>query len=126
MSHVRGKNTAPEMLLRSALHKAGYRYSLHRKDLPGKPDIVFTARRKIIFIHGCFWHGHENCNQGGLAKSNEAFWKEKLAKNRERDRRVTGELKTAGWQVLVVWSCSLRSARKVSDTTTRVIRFLEN
>lgn len=126
MSRVRGKNTAPEVLLRSALHRAGFRYSLCRKDFPGKPDIVFTSRHKIIFIHGCFWHGHENCNQGGLSKSNQAFWKEKIAKNRARDRRVTDELVAAGWQVLVVWSCSLRSVRKISDTIARVTRFLES
>src|ERR1700761_665323 len=87
MSRVRGRNTAPEMLLRSALHRAGFRYSLYRKDLPGTPDIVFTARRKVIFVHGCFWHGHENCNQGGLSKSNQSFWEDKLAKNRARDQR---------------------------------------
>jgi DNA mismatch endonuclease (patch repair protein) len=126
MSRVRGKNTAPEMLLRSALHRAGYRYSLHRKDLPGKPDIVFSSRRKVVFIHGCYWHGHENCNQGGLAKSNQAFWTDKLAKNRARDRRVTKDLKAAGWQVCVVWTCSLRSIRKISDTIARVTRFLES
>jgi DNA mismatch endonuclease (patch repair protein) len=114
------------MLLRSALHRAGYRYSLHRKDLPGKPDVVFASRRKIVFIHGCFWHGHENCNQGGLSKSNQAFWKDKLAKNRARDRRVADELAASGWQVLVVWSCGLRSARKISDTIALVTRFLES
>jgi DNA mismatch endonuclease, patch repair protein len=125
MSRVRGKNTAPEILLRSALHRAGYRYSLHRKDLPGKPDIVFASRRKIVFIHGCFWHGHENCNQGRPSKSNQAFWADKLEKNRARDRRVIDDLKAAGWQVHVVWSCSLRSARKISDTIARVTSFLE-
>jgi DNA mismatch endonuclease (patch repair protein) len=114
------------MLLRSALHRAGYRYSLHKKDLPGIPDIVFTSRRKIIFIHGCFWHGHDNCNQGGLAKSNQKFWKDKLAKNRARDMRVIEGLTAAGWQVLIVWTCSLRSARKISDTIARVTHFLES
>ncbi len=125
MSRVRGKNTIPEMLLRSALHRAGFRYSLYRKDLPGTPDIVFTSRRKVIFIHGCFWHGHENCNQGRLSKSNQSFWEDKLAKNRARDQRVTKELMAAGWKVFVVWSCSLRSVKKMSDTIARVIRFLE-
>ena len=126
MSRVRGKNTAPEILLRSALHRAGYRYSLHRKDLPGKPDIVFASRRKIVFIHGCFWHGHANCNQGRLSKSNQAFWADKLERNRARDRRVINDLMAAGWQVHVVWSCSLRSARKISDTIARVTSFLES
>lgn len=125
MSRVRGKNTIPEMLLRSALHRAGFRYSLYRKDLPGTPDIVFTSRRKVIFIHGCFWHGHENCNQGRLSKSNQSFWEDKLAKNRVRDQRVTKELMAAGWKVFVVWSCSLRSVKRMSDTIARVIRFLE-
>lgn len=126
MSRVRAENTAPEMLLRSALHRAGYRYSVHKRDLPGKPDIVFTSRRKVIFIHGCFWHGHKNCNQGGLSKSNQKFWNDKLAKNRARDRRVKAALTAAGWQVLVVWTCSLRSAQKVSYTLARVKRFLES
>lgn len=126
MSRVHAKNTAPEIVLRYALHRAGFRYSLYRKDLPGKPDMVFVSRRKIIFIHGCFWHGHENCNQGGLSKSNQEFWKDKLAKTRARDRRVTEALTTAGWKVLVVWSCKLRSARMISDTISRVTRFLES
>jgi DNA mismatch endonuclease (patch repair protein) len=126
MSTVRAENTAPEMLLRSALHRAGYRYSLHRKDLPGKPDVVFTSRRKIVFIHGCFWHGHQNCNQGRLSKSNRPFWSDKIAKNRARDRRATEDLIAAGWQVHVVWSCSLRSARRTSNTIARVTHFLEN
>lgn len=126
MSKVRGKDTAPEILLRSILHRAGYRYCLHKKDLPGKPDIVFPSRRKIIFVHGCFWHGHENCNQGGLAQSNRAFWSDKLARNRARDKKVSEELVAAGWQVYVVWTCSLRSVRKIADTVAQVTRFLES
>lgn len=126
MSRVRGKNTAPEMLLRSALHKAGYRYALHRKDLPGKPDIVFSSRQKVIFLHGCYWHGHPDCNQGRLSKTNRAFWAEKLAKNKERDIRVTDELVALGWDVLVVWGCELRSSQKLANAVSRVIHFLEN
>jgi DNA mismatch endonuclease (patch repair protein) len=126
MSRVRGKNTTPELLLRSILHRAGYRYSLHRKDLPGKPDIVFNSRRKVIFIHGCFWHGHEECNQGRPPKSNESFWSDKLAANRARDRRVSEELIADGWQVYVVWTCHLRSSQKITDAIAGVTRFLEN
>ena len=125
MSSVRGSNTGPEMLLRSALHKAGYRYALHRKDLPGKPDLVFSRRRKIIFMHGCYWHGHE-CNQGRLAKTNEAYWANKIANNQERDQRVIGQLEALGWGVSIVWSCQLRSAQKLANTIANVIRFLEN
>jgi DNA mismatch endonuclease (patch repair protein) len=126
MSRVRGKNTTPELLLRSILHKAGYRYSLHRRDLPGKPDIVFAPRRKVIFVHGCFWHGHQKCNQGRPPRSNEAFWSDKLAANLARDRKATEELIMDGWQVYVVWTCNLRSARKISETIARVTHFLEN
>jgi DNA mismatch endonuclease, patch repair protein len=126
MSRVRAKDTVPEMLIRSALHRAGYRYSLHRKDLPGTPDIVFRSRRKVIFIHGCFWHGHRNCNQGRLSKSNQPFWAAKLERNRVRDRRVTQDLIADGWGVYVVWSCELRSEKKILDTIARVTLFLES
>lgn len=126
MSQVRGKDTAPEMLVRSALHRDGYRYSLHRKDLPGKPDIVFGPRGKVVFVHGCFWHGHRNCNQGGLSKSNREFWKSKIAKNRARDRRVRRDLISEGWEVMVVWSCELRSSKKLANTIYRIQEFLES
>jgi DNA mismatch endonuclease (patch repair protein) len=126
MARVHSRDTGPELLLRSALHRAGYRYALHKVDLPGTPDVVFTKRKKIIFIHGCFWHGHRKCNQGRPAKSNTAFWTKKLASNRARDKAVLTYLAEEGWKVHIVWSCQLRSAQKIADTITEVTRFLES
>ena len=104
MQAVKSRDTGPEMLVRRLLHRMRYRYRLHRKDLPGTPDIVFTSRRKAIFVHGCFWHGH-GCPKGRLPKSRRDFWEAKLKGNRERDRRKEEELRSLGWSVLVVWQC---------------------
>ena len=106
MSRVRAKNTRPEMFVRRMLHKAGYRYRLHVANLPGKPDLVFAGRRKVIFIHGCFWHLHD-CEQVRVPKSRVEFWAEKLSSNKERDERNLAELRRQGWSVLVVWECQL-------------------
>ena len=106
MSAVRGKNTKPEMRVRSAIHKQGFRYSLHRKDLPGKPDLVLPKYRTIIFVHGCFWHGHD-CIKGKRPATNKAFWQEKLDSNAERDRRNEAVLSKTGWRVFVIWECEL-------------------
>lgn len=108
MSRVLSKNTRPEMLVRRMLHKAGYRYRLHRADLPGKPDLVFVARKKVIFVHGCFWHMHEGCPQARIPKSRVEFWTTKLRTNKERDERNLVELRRLGWQTLVVWECELQ------------------
>jgi DNA mismatch endonuclease (patch repair protein) len=102
MSRIKGKNTKPELTVRSMAHRLGYRFRLHRRDLPGTPDLVFASKRKVIFVHGCFWHGH-GCKRGGTgAKSNPEFWSAKIERNRERDRRVRAELEAKGWQSMVI------------------------
>jgi DNA mismatch endonuclease (patch repair protein) len=112
MSAVRGKNTAPERFVRSALHRLGYRFRLHRKDLPGTPDIVLPRRRSVMFIHGCFWHGHK-CRRGSLPTSNVEFWQRKIAGNRIRDARAQKELRKQGWRVLTIWECETKNERKL-------------
>jgi DNA mismatch endonuclease (patch repair protein) len=109
MSRIKGRDTKPELLFRKALHARGYRYRLHDKRLPGTPDLVLTAQRCAIFIHGCYWHGHENCRYFRLPKSNTAFWQEKIGGNIARDQRNIAQLLEAGWRVLVVWECAIRS-----------------
>ena len=107
MRRVRSEDTKPEMLIRRLLHRLGYRYRLHCGDLPGKPDLVFPGRSKIIFVHGCFWHGHR-CRSGlNKPASNLAYWMPKLLRNKARDRKNKGLLKRLGWDVLVVWECQL-------------------
>lgn len=107
MSRIRSKDTRPELKVRSILHRLGYRFRLHRKDLPGKPDIVLPRFKKIIFVQGCFWHGH-NCTLASKPKSNQAYWKKKIITNRERDRKVKKALRQMGWQVLELWECEIR------------------
>lgn len=114
MSHIRGKNTKPEWAVRRMVHAMGFRYRLHVKKLPGKPDLVFPRRRKIIFVHGCFWHAHGCRHASQLTpETNARFWKEKLARNVQRDRRDLRLLWEAGWQVLVVWECETRDAERL-------------
>lgn len=108
MSKIRSKNTKPEIMLRKMLHRAGFRYRLHDPKLPGKPDLVFAGTRKVIFVHGCFWHGH-GCRVGArLPKSNTSFWVEKRLRNRERDLRQELELRALGWDPLIVWECEIK------------------
>ena len=104
MQSVKSKNTGPELIVRRLLHGMGYRYRLHRRDLPGKPDVAFISRRKAIFVHGCFWHGHD-CPKGRLPKSRLDYWGPKLDKNRARDRTKEEQLNSLGWSVLVIWQC---------------------
>lgn len=106
MQAVKGKNTGPELAVRSMLHRLGYRYRLHREDLPGTPDIVLTGRRAAIFVHGCFWHGH-GCRIGQLPRSKLDYWGPKIHANRKRDERKRTDLDAAGWRVLTVWQCEL-------------------
>jgi DNA mismatch endonuclease (patch repair protein) len=103
------------------LHSDGYRFRLHRKDLPGKPDIVFPGRKKVIFVHGCFWHGHR-CRKGRLPKSNERFWQDKIDTNRARDKRHIRALAEAGWKSLVIWQCELKEPL---EARKRIVDFLE-
>lgn len=115
MQSVQTKDTGPELTVRRALFAAGYRFRLHRRDLPGSPDIVLPGRRKAIFVHGCFWHGH-GCSKGRAPKSREEYWLPKIAANRERDRRNIAALEAIGWSVRVVWQCELRDPRTLMDS----------
>lgn len=109
MSRIRGKNTSAELIVRKLVHRMGFRFRLHRKDLPGTPDLVFSRQKKVIFVHGCFWHRHPNpeCALSRLPKSRLEFWLPKLEGNRARDERNRLSLEAAGWQVLIVWECEL-------------------
>lgn len=111
MSRIRGRDTRPEMLMRRGLHGRGLRYRLHGKDIPGKPDMVFPKYRAVIFVHGCFWHGH-GCSLFKWPKTRAAFWKSKIESNMERDRDALAALKADGWRVLVVWECALKGKQR--------------
>lgn len=108
MSRVRSCNTQPELLVRSLLHKMGYRFRLHRKSLPGSPDIVLPKYRTVIFVHGCFWHRHAGCKHATMPEANASYWKEKFEKNRRRDRSHAKCLREMGWKVVVVWECQTK------------------
>jgi DNA mismatch endonuclease (patch repair protein) len=107
MSRITGKNTKPEIILRSLLHKSGFRFLLHEKNLPGKPDIVLPRYRSVIFVNGCFWHRHENCRLSYTPKSNQNFWEKKFSDTVKRDREKIRLLKEKGWNVITVWECEL-------------------
>lgn len=124
MSAIRSTGMKPELSVRSLVHRMGYRYRLHAKDLPGKPDLVFRPRKKVIFVHGCFWHQHakEDCRDGRQPKSNTGYWAPKLARNVERDASNVAALEAAGWRVLVLWECEvLKDGPKLQ---TRIRKFL--
>ena len=120
MAGIRGTNTKPELLIRSLLHKKGFRYRIHVKDLPGKPDIVLPKYRAVVFIHGCFWHGHKDCHLFRLPGTRTEFWQEKILRNQANDSRAVALLLASNWRVCIVWECSIRGARKdpekVADT----------
>lgn len=122
MARVRARNTKPELAVRKLLFSMGYRYRLHVKSLPGKPDIVFPSRRKIVFVHGCFWHRHANCSLSRMPKSRKTFWLGKLEGNRLRDVRVSAALRRDGWSVATVWECQLS---KLDKLAARLRRFME-
>ena len=109
MSRIGGRDTKPEIAVRSGLHRLGFRFSLHRKDLPGKPDIVLPAYDTVIFVHGCFWHCHHQCKYFRMPKSNKRFWREKLDGNKKRDQKSVELLIEAGWYVGTVWECLIRN-----------------
>ncbi len=123
MSRISGKDTQPELVVRSLLHSMGYRYRLHRKDLPGKPDITLPKHKKVIFVHGCFWHGHNNCPRSKRPTSNVEFWSNKLDKNIARDREVIKKLTDSGWDVLVIWSCEVNELHTLRN---KLLSFLED
>lgn len=113
MRGVRSKNTSIELAVRHALFRAGYRYRLHYKNLPGTPDLVFPSRKKVIFIHGCFWHQHTRCGKAKLPATNQGYWLPKLRRNVERDRQNLSDLRRLGWKSLVIWECQLANLDKV-------------
>jgi DNA mismatch endonuclease (patch repair protein) len=115
MSLIGGRDTAPELLIRSLVHRLGYRFRLHRKDLPGTPDLVFTRRRRVIFVHGCFWHGHD-CPRGRMPSSNVAFWERKIGRNKERDALAQQRLRDDGWKIFVVWQCETKCHDELQKT----------
>lgn len=116
MSRIRSKGSKPELQLRRLIHGLGYRYRLHVKDLPGKPDLVFPGRKKIIFLHGCFWHQHEGCKDSRIPDSRRDYWEPKLGGNVTRDRQHEQALGQMGWKVLTVWECDLRRREQLVET----------
>ena len=127
MSRIRGKDTKPEMLLRRGLHGRGLRYRLHRANLPGKPDMVFPKYRAVVFVNGCFWHGH-GCPQFRWPKTRATFWRIKINLNMERDRNVLAALKAENWRVLVIWECALMGKYRMtlSEVLTHAETFIRN
>lgn len=121
MSGIRGKNTRPEMIVRKALHAAGFRYRLHGKNLPGRPDLVLPKYQTVIFVHGCFWHGHE-CSEFKWPKTRPDFWRNKIESNLARDGKAIASLRKMGWKVHVIWECDLRKFPE--KTTGKVARLL--
>lgn len=115
MSRIKGRNTKPERVVRSLLHRMGYRFRLHRTDLPGKPDIVLPKYKSVIFVHGCFWHRHKDCKFAYTPKSRTDFWIKKLESNANRDQKIIGELTALGWKVITVWECDLRVPGQLSS-----------
>lgn len=120
MQSVQTQNTGPELVLRKLLAKLGFRYRLHRRDLPGSPDIVFPGRRKVIFVHGCFWHGHR-CAKGRLPKSRLDYWEPKIAANRKRDSKNEKALEALGWKSLTIWQCQMSD---LNSLKSHALRFL--
>lgn len=121
MALVRSKDTKPEMAVRKLVHRLGFRYRLHGQKLPGRPDLVFKKRKKVIFVHGCFWHRHENCKHARMPKSNTEFWIEKLNHNKIRDDKNLETLAQLGWKSLIIWECEIRD---IVELEKRIIVFL--
>jgi DNA mismatch endonuclease (patch repair protein) len=115
MSRVKGRDTKPEKIVRSLLHRLGYRFRLHRRDLPGKPDIVLPKYKKAIFVHGCFWHGHEGCPRSARPTSNADFWNKKIDGNMRRDAAAQEQLTALGWKFLVIWQCGMRNLEALTE-----------
>lgn len=126
MSKIRGRNTKPEVFIRNIIYSAGFRYRLHARGIPGRPDIAFASRAKVVFVNGCFWHGHD-CRGTRLPKSNRKFWNDKIERNRARDIRNLAECRQLGWSCLVVWECALRGKGRLSEDrlSREIITWLE-
>lgn len=123
MSKIKGGNTAPEMIVRRLVFSMGYRYRLHRKDLPGRPDLVFRSRKSVVFVHGCFWHQHKGCKKATIPKTRTEFWSKKLNRNAERDVEVRKALTKLGWRVLTIWECE---TKEPNNLTVKIREFLDN
>jgi DNA mismatch endonuclease (patch repair protein) len=122
MARIGGKNTKPEIAVRKLLHSLGGRFRLHRKDLPGRPDVVLPGRRLAIFVHGCFWHRHDGCKMCSTPKTRRQFWTEKFLANIARDRRNVEALEAAGWRVAIIWECETRKANSLKDKLVKLLR----
>lgn len=121
MARIRSQNTGPELSLRKLIHGLGYRFRLHRNDLPGRPDLVFPSRKKVIFVHGCFWHHHTECGEGRVPGSRLEYWGPKLRRNQERDALAQSTLRQQGWRYLVVWECELKDMAAVLKSVKRFL-----
>jgi DNA mismatch endonuclease (patch repair protein) len=121
MSKISGKDTKPEILVRTYLFSKGFRYRKNAKNLPGKPDIVLPKYKAVIFVHGCFWHGHEGCRKSQLPTSNIEFWTEKIDKNKERDQQKIRELEKLGWKVIVIWQCEIKNVSLQKERLDRLL-----
>lgn len=121
MSRIKGRDTKPEILVRSLVHRMGFRFRIHRRDLPGKPDMVLPRHGKVIFVHGCFWHGHKWCQRSKRPTSNIDFWNKKLDMNIKRDKVFQGKLRSRGWKVLVVWQCETQKPEKLLRKCARFL-----
>jgi len=122
MRAIKGKDTTPELTVRRLVHAMGYRYRLHRNDLPGKPDLVFSRLRKIVFVHGCFWHGHDCARGARMPKANATYWQSKISRNSLRDAAHIAALQSAGWQTAVVWECELKDSERVRRRLAEFLR----
>ena len=121
MSRIRGKDTKPERIVRSALHSLGFRFRIHRKDLPGTPDIVLPKYRTAILVHGCFWHGHSDCKRATIPSTRPEFWKKKIGGNKIRDEKSLNKLRELGYNVVVVWGCEISSREKATERLERLV-----
>lgn len=125
MAGIQGKNTKPELIVRRMLFASGYRFRLHRRDLPGAPDIVMPGRKVAVFVHGCFWHMHNGCRYAKMPATRPEFWKVKLETNRERDRRAVERLRALGWRVLCVWECATLHVHSAAGLQTAICDWIE-
>lgn len=126
MALIRSKDTKPEMIVRCSLHRLGYRFRLHRRSLPGVPDLTFPSRRKVIFVHGCFWHAHEGCSIANMPKSRRDYWAEKFRRNKERDLSNIQLLRQDGWKVLTLWECETKAPERLARKLTHFLGPVSN
>lgn len=126
MSKIRAKNTKPELLVRQFLFSKGFRYRLHQNALPGKPDIILKKYKTIIFVNGCFWHGHKNCKKSILPTSNITFWKEKIQANIDRDKKSKRSLKKLGWSIFTIWECDIENKMALTKTMNKLLKYLND